>query len=101
MNPRFITIHSTQNFSQGANALAHANLLKRGGLTSEHNSLGYLTWHFTVDQDCVYQHLPVDEQGQHADYNGNGNSPSASKCAKTPAVPGKRRSTAPSGWSPG
>ena len=73
MTPRYITIHSTQNFSQGADAATHAKLLQRGGLTSRHNSLGYLTWHFTVDDHSIYQSLPTDEQGQHADYEGPGN----------------------------
>lgn len=73
MRPRFITIHSTQNRGGGANARAHARLLQRGGLTSRHNSLGYLTWHFTVDESRIYQSLPTNEQGQHADYEGPGN----------------------------
>jgi N-acetylmuramoyl-L-alanine amidase len=73
MRPRYITIHSTQNFGQGAGARAHARLLQRGTLTSRHNSLGYLTWHFTVDDLSIYQSLPTNEQGQHADYEGTGN----------------------------
>ena len=73
MRPRYITIHSTQNFGNGADARTHARLLQRGGLTSRNNSLGYLTWHFTVDAGSVYQSLPTNEQGQHADYEGNGN----------------------------
>ena len=73
MNPRYITIHSTQNFGVGAGASTHAHLLRRGGLKSTHNSLGYLTWHYTVDAYSIYQSLPLNEQGQHADYEGNGN----------------------------
>jgi N-acetylmuramoyl-L-alanine amidase len=73
MSPKYITIHSTQNYSAGAGARTHARLLQRGGLTSSHNSLGYLTWHFSVDQSSVYQSLPTNEQGQHADYEGTGN----------------------------
>lgn len=73
MSPRYITIHSTQNYAVGANARTHARLLQRGGLTSQHNSLGYLTWHFTVDAFSIYQSLPTNEQGQHADYEGPGN----------------------------
>ncbi len=66
MKPRYITIHSTQNESPGANAEAHAKLLQRAGL-------GNLSWHFTVDEACIYQSLPTDEQGEHADYDGPGN----------------------------
>ncbi len=73
MRPRYITIHSTQNFGGGADARTHARLLQRGGLKSEHNSLGFLTWHFTVDDHSIYQTLPTNEQGQHADYEGTGN----------------------------
>ena len=73
MVPRYVTIHSTQNYSLGADAFTHAELLKRGGLKSSHNSLGYLTWHFTVDEHSIYQSLPTKEQGQHADYDGPGN----------------------------
>lgn len=73
MKPRYITIHSTQNTSAGAGARTHARLLQRGGLTATHNSLGYLTWHFSVDDHSVYQTLPTNEQGQHADYEGPGN----------------------------
>ncbi|MFT7444010.1 MAG: N-acetylmuramoyl-L-alanine amidase [Granulosicoccus sp.] len=73
MSPRYITIHSTQNYSGGANARTHARLLQRGGLTSQNNALGYLTWHFSVDDHSIYQSLPTNEQGQHADYEGTGN----------------------------
>ena len=73
MNPRYITIHSTQNFSSGADARAHASILKRGGLKGYNNSLGYITWHYTVDDGSIYQSLPDREQGQHADYEGPGN----------------------------
>ncbi len=73
MSPKYITIHSTQNFSSGAGARTHARLLQRGGLKSRNNSLGYLTWHFTVDDHSIYQTLPTNEQGQHADYEGRGN----------------------------
>ena len=70
MSPRYITIHSTQNYGAGADARTHARLLQRGRLTSKGNSLGYLTWHFSVDNHSIYQSLPTNEQGQHADYNG-------------------------------
>lgn len=73
MRPRYITIHSTQNFGAGAGARSHALMLQRGALTASKNSLGYLTWHYTVDDHSIYQSLPDDEQGQHADYEGPGN----------------------------
>ena len=73
MNPRYITVHSTQNFSRGADARAHARMLQRGSLKGPNNSLGYVTWHYTVDDRSIYRSLPDNEQGQHADYEGAGN----------------------------
>jgi len=73
MQPRYITIHSTQNYDSASDAAAHARLLQKGALTARGNSLGYLTWHFTVDERSIYQSLPENEQGQHADYEGPGN----------------------------
>ncbi|MFT4639474.1 MAG: N-acetylmuramoyl-L-alanine amidase [Verrucomicrobiales bacterium] len=73
MKPRYVTIHSTANVSKGADAKAHAKAIRNGTLKSTHNSLGFLTWHFTVDQGSVYQSLPERERGEHADYEGPGN----------------------------
>ncbi len=66
MRPRYITIHSTQNWSRGADARRHSLALKR-------SKLGRLSWHYTTDEDRAVQHLPTNEQGNHADYNGPGN----------------------------
>ena len=73
MRPRYITIHSTQNSGHGADARTHSQLLQRGALKGSKNSLGYITWHYTVDDHSIYQSLPDNEQGQHADYEGDGN----------------------------
>jgi N-acetylmuramoyl-L-alanine amidase len=77
MQPRYITIHSTQNFSRGADALRHSEALKNGKLRARKirgfNRIGYLVWHFTVDEDRAVQHLPTNEQGEHADFGGPGN----------------------------
>lgn len=75
MTPRYITIHSTQNFS--ADAWQHSLALKRGALRAPKrpggNRIGYLIWHFTVDDKVALQHMPTNEQGEHADFNGPGN----------------------------
>ena len=75
MTPRYITIHSTEN--KDANAALHALALKRGTLRSAQrpggNRIGYLIWHFTVDDGVAIQHMPLSEQGEHADFNGPGN----------------------------
>jgi len=75
MTPRYITIHSTQNRS--ADAWKHSKALKNGALRSPKtrygNRIGYLIWHFTVDDRVAIQHLPTSEQGEHADFHGPGN----------------------------
>ncbi|MES2981721.1 MAG: N-acetylmuramoyl-L-alanine amidase [Verrucomicrobiota bacterium] len=75
MRPRYITIHSTQNYSAGAEK--HSLALKRGALRAPKrrggNRIGYLIWHFTVDQGLAIQHMPTSEQGEHADFDGPGN----------------------------
>jgi len=75
MNPRYITIHSTQNYTAGAER--HSLALKRGALRSAKrrggNRIGYLIWHFTVDEKMAIQHMPTSEQGEHADFDGPGN----------------------------
>jgi N-acetylmuramoyl-L-alanine amidase len=75
MTPRYITIHSTQNYS--ADAERHSMALKRGALRSPirpgGNRIGFLIWHFTVDDRRAIQHMPTTEQGEHADFDGPGN----------------------------
>jgi N-acetylmuramoyl-L-alanine amidase len=75
MRPRYITIHSTQNYRADANQ--HSIALKRGALrspkTKTGNRIGYLIWHFTVDDHEAIQHMPISEQGEHADFHGPGN----------------------------
>src|SRR5947199_6163093 len=72
MHPTFITVHSTDNTSRTANALNHALAMNKG-LRGSHNRTGFLTWHFTVDDHSIYQTLPTNETGEHADYEGPGN----------------------------
>ncbi|MCP5537632.1 MAG: N-acetylmuramoyl-L-alanine amidase [Akkermansiaceae bacterium] len=77
MSPKYITIHSTQNYSRSADALRHSMALKNGKLRAYKrkggNRIGYLVWHYTTDQTRAVQHLPTDEQGEHADFDGPGN----------------------------
>jgi N-acetylmuramoyl-L-alanine amidase len=72
MRPTFITIHSTDNTSRSADALHHALAMNKG-FRGRHNRTGFLTWHFTVDDHSIYQTLPTNETGEHADYEGEGN----------------------------
>jgi N-acetylmuramoyl-L-alanine amidase len=78
MSPTYITIHATEN--KDGDAYAHARALKAGALRAHQrpggNRIGFLTWHFTVQQDVAIQHLPTREQGEHADFDGQGNNKS-------------------------
>lgn len=73
MSPRYITIHATENFGRGADARSHAQVLKSGSLKGPKNAIGYVSWHFTVDDHSAWQSLPTNERGEHADYDGMGN----------------------------
>ncbi len=54
---KYITIHDTANSGKGANAIAHAKYIK---------SLNEMTsWHYTVDDSKIYQHLPDNEKSYH------------------------------------
>jgi N-acetylmuramoyl-L-alanine amidase len=63
MAPKYITIHETANTSKGANALNHAKYLDRQARGNTDRSA---SWHFTVDDKEIYQHLPLNEVGWHA-----------------------------------
>lgn len=66
MKPLYITVHNTANTSKGADAASHANFVKRPNTA--------VSWHYTVDENCIYQHLPLNENGWHAgDGRGTGN----------------------------
>jgi N-acetylmuramoyl-L-alanine amidase CwlA len=65
-----ITIHNTDNDGVGANAAAHAKYQKGADAKKRH-----VSWHFTVDDNSVYQSLPTNEVGWHAG-NAKGNATS-------------------------
>jgi len=67
MKPEYITIHDTANKSKGAGAEMHNRYV--------HSVAPNPSWHFSVDDKIVYQHLPLDENGWHAGdgTNGTGN----------------------------
>lgn len=64
MKPEYITIHQTGNTSKGANAEMHNRYV--------HNVAPNPSWHYTVDDKEIYQHLPLDENGWHAGDGTNG-----------------------------
>lgn len=70
---QYITIHDTANKERGANAESHARYIKTiKDLTS---------WHYTVDESEVYQHIPDNEKSYHtSDKFANENSISIELC---------------------
>lgn len=65
MRPMYVTIHTTDNTSTGANALSHAKLQYNGNVRAA-------SWHYTVDDHSIYQSLPLNQQAGHA---GDGSMP--------------------------
>lgn len=64
MNPSAITIHNTGNSGKGANAEAHNRYIHNmANLTPK--DTGYASWHFSVDDKHIYQHIPLDESAWH------------------------------------
>ena len=60
---RGLLYHTTNNWSKGADAEAHANFLR--------NTNNYTSWHVTVDHDSAVQHLPFNESAYHAGDGGH------------------------------
>lgn len=53
-----ITIHETDNVSNGADALAHANYIAKTD--------NKVSWHYTVDDTNIVRHIPEDEIAWHS-----------------------------------
>lgn len=70
---KYITIHETGNFAKGADASAHASYLKSDAAVK-----AQMSWHYTVDDHAIVQHIPDGEKAWHAGdgANGPGNSQS-------------------------
>ena len=63
----YITIHETGNFAKGADAAAHAAYLRGSSAQA-----APVSWHYTVDDHSIYQHLPDGERAYHAGDGGSG-----------------------------
>ena len=64
-NPcKYITIHNSGNTNKTATALNHASFVN--------NTNAYTSWHFTVDDTNIVQHLPEHETAYHASDGGRG-----------------------------
>lgn len=67
MIPEYITIHETGNYDNGASAEMHSKYLKSINTDNK-------CWHFTVDENVIYQHIPITYNGWHStDGHGDGN----------------------------
>jgi hypothetical protein len=66
IRPTFVTLHNTANAAAGADAAMHARYLRGADARARR-----VSWHFTVDDERVFKHLPTNELGWHA---GPGNS---------------------------
>ena len=62
-----ITIHETGNDAKGADAAAHASWLK-----SDYAAGKYISYHYTVDDHSIVQHLPDSETAYHAGDGADG-----------------------------
>ena len=63
----YITIHETGNTDAGADAEAHGKYL-----TSSAGEASLTSWHYTVDDHAIVQHLPDNETAYHAGDGADG-----------------------------
>ena len=61
------TIHETGNFAEGADAAAHASWLKDDDAEKKR-----ISYHYTVDDHAIIQHLPDSETAYHAGSGADG-----------------------------
>ncbi len=66
LDPQWITIHNTANRGPGADAEMHRRYLLGADARDRQ-----VSWHFTVDDTRVIQHVPTDEVAWHAGPRGN------------------------------
>jgi hypothetical protein len=75
--PKYITIHNTSNTSKGADARAHANMVKNVGFywivdkKTGDKKKNWVSWHYTCDDLRAIKHLPINERGLHAGSEAN------------------------------
>ena len=68
ITPTYITVHETDNTDVGADAERHAKYLAENDDAAKRP----VSWHFTVDDKKIVQHLPTNEMGYHAGDGRNG-----------------------------
>ncbi|PGT90135.1 N-acetylmuramoyl-L-alanine amidase [Bacillus thuringiensis] len=72
MTPKYITIHETDNVKAGATARSHAQFLYKQAVGQ---TVRVASWHYTVDDKEIYQHIPINENALHSG-SSTGNSQS-------------------------
>lgn len=70
ISPKFITYHNTGNIGRGANAKAH-NIYIHNMASLTPKDTSHISWHLSVDENYIYQHIPFDENAWHCG-DGNG-----------------------------
>ncbi len=59
----WVVVHDTASAATESNALAHANYLYNNAVAG---TALWVSWHYTIDDTYIYQHLPENERGYHA-----------------------------------
>ncbi len=67
MDYQYVTMHNTGSRSPYADAKAHSAYILSDSAANRPAS-----WHYTVDDGVIYQHLPLTENGWHAGDGGQG-----------------------------
>ncbi len=75
IEPTTITVHNTDNDNRGAGAAAHNRYIRGDDAVRRQ-----VSWHFTVDDRQIFQHLPVHEVGFHAGSSANASSVAIEIC---------------------
>lgn len=55
--PYYISVHDTQNYASSAGDEMHAKYIQN----VENEDSAYVSWHITVDEDSITQHIPLFE----------------------------------------
>lgn len=66
IRPTSITIHNTDNDNAGADASAHGRWVTKTGFYMLKGKEHWVSWHYSVDDERVVKHLPINEAGYHA-----------------------------------
>lgn len=64
MNPRFLTDHDTGNAGVGADAKSHNRLIHNLGDKLPRDT-SHVSWHISLDEYFIIQHIPFDECAYH------------------------------------